>query len=379
MFGDSQFKTVFRRIVYAGLSENTDIEILRKVFLINVFSTIGMAFFVGFGVNAIVDHRDQTATVLLVLASLTLINYVLMLRFGKHDRGAHVISLIMCFLFFYLICTGGVHLTGPLWCYAAAPFGLFIYGVRWGAVSVVFLFFSAAILLYLPNPLVIVHYPSIFKSRFLASFLAVAIMAYMHEYARHRSYCALVALRREVEQEARTDELTELFNRRHMYEYLQLALHRMRRVKTPMCVLLIDIDNFKLINDNYGHQFGDQVLIEIAQTLQNSLRDNDSIARWGGEEFLVVLTDTDRDAAKIVAEKLRYTIENLSIRYDGTALSVTISIGMHTAAINDSLENMLKCADENLYAAKNGGRNLIVESGPESAETLGAKERLGVI
>lgn len=379
MFGNSHFRTVFRRIAYAGLSENTDIEILRKVFLINVFSTIGMAFLLGFGVNAIVNHRDHIATVLLVLASLTLINYVLMLRFGKHERGAHVISLIMCFMFFYLLCSGGVHLTGPLWCYAAAPFVLFIYGVRWGAVSVVFLFISAMILLYMPNPLLIAHYPPIYKSRFLASFLAVAIMSYIHEYARHRSYCALVTLRREVEQEARTDELTELFNRRHMYEYLQLALHRMHRVKTPMCVLLIDIDNFKLINDNYGHQFGDRVLIKIAQTLRHSLRDNDSIARWGGEEFLVVLTDTDRYAAKVVAEKLRSTIEDLNIRYGETSLSVTISIGMHTADIDDTLEDMLKCADENLYAAKNGGRNLIIESGSDSVEMLGSGERLGAV
>jgi diguanylate cyclase (GGDEF)-like protein len=367
----TRIKSAFRHLAYAGLSQDADIEILRKVFLVNVFSTIGMIFLLGFGIDSIVDHRHKLATVLLSLAAVTLVNYLMMLRVGKHAMGAHAISIIMGALFFYLLCSGGVQQTGPLWCYAAAPFLLFIYGVRWGAVVVSLLIIIAAILLYVPNPIMVAHYPEILKSRFLASFLAVSIMSYIHEYARHRSYSSLMNLRHKVEQEARTDELTHLFNRRHMYEYLQQAEHRMHRLKVPMSVLLIDIDNFKRINDNYGHQFGDRVLVEIAQALRHSLRDYDSIARWGGEEFLVVLSDTENPAAKIVAEKLRTTIEQLPMQFGEKQIGVTISIGMHTAGISEKVESMLKQADHNLYAAKHNGRNMIIESQHGSGDKIG--------
>lgn len=358
----SQIRLMFRKLAYAGLSENEDIEILRKVFLINVFSTIGLAFLLGFGIDEIINQRPTLAYVLLITAALTFVNYVLMLKLGNHNRGAHAISLIMGFLFFYLLCSGGVNSTGPLWCYAAAPFLLFIYGVRWGAICVSFLFLGAVVLLYYPNPLLVANYTETFKSRFLASFMAVAIMSYLHEYARHRSYMALLVLRKKVEREARTDELTGLYNRRHMYEYMQQALQRLRRIHLPLSVLLIDIDNFKQINDNYGHQFGDDVLIRVAHTLRHSLRNHDSIARWGGEEFLVLLTETDSDSANTVAEKLRSTIEALPIDCDGEQMRMTISIGMHTANPEESLDKMLYRADENLYTAKNSGRNRVIGS-----------------
>ena len=360
----SGLRRAFRRMAYAGLSENADIEILRKLFLVNVFSSIGMAFLLGFGVNDIFNQRNTLGIVLLTLAGITLINYVLMVRYGNHKHGAHTISLIMGSLFFYLLCSGGVNLTGPLWCYAAVPFILFLYGVRWGALWVAFLFIGATALLYLPNPLLTADYTESFKSRFLASFLAVAIMSYIHEFARHRSYSALQALRHKVEREARTDEMTGLYNRRHMYEYMQLAMQQVKRNQRPLSLLVIDIDNFKLVNDSFGHQFGDNVLVQVAHTLRHTLRNHDSIARWGGEEFLVLLADTDNEAAKIVAEKLRSTIEAMAIHYNGTQIPLTISIGMHSADPEESLDVMLNRADENLYTAKNTGRNRIVDSIP---------------
>lgn len=358
----SRFRTMLRRIAYAGLPANTDSEILRKVFLVNAFSTIGMAYLLSFGVNAMLNHRTHLAIVVFTLAIITLLNYVLMLKFGNHDRGAHTISLIMGILFFYLLCSGGVNSTGPLWCYVAVPFILFIYGVRWGAICVALLFIGAIVLLYLPNPLLVAEYTSAFKSRFLASFLAVAIMSYLHEYARYRSYSALQALRHKVEQEARTDEMTGLANRRHMYEHMQGAIQQVKRVQQPLSLLLIDIDNFKLVNDSFGHQFGDDVLVRVAHTLRHTLRNHDSIARWGGEEFLVLLADTDNEAAKTVAEKLRSTIEEMSVQFNGAQIPLTISIGMHTADPEESLDVMLNRADENLYTAKNSGRNRIVNS-----------------
>jgi diguanylate cyclase (GGDEF)-like protein len=362
MSHNSRFRTMLRRIAYAGLSADADTEILRKVFLVNAFSTIGMAYLLGFGVNAMLNQRMHLAMVVFSLAAVTLFNYVLMLKYGNHDRGAHTISLIMCILFFYLLCSGGVDATGPLWCYVAVPFILFIYGVRWGASCVAFLFVGAVVLLYVPNPLLTAVYSGAFKSRFLASFLAVTIMSYLHEYARYRSYSALQSLRHKVEREARTDEMTGLSNRRHMYEYMQITLQQVKQAPQSLSLLLIDIDNFKLVNDSFGHQFGDEVLVRVAHTLRHTLRNHDSIARWGGEEFLVLLADTDNQAAKIVAEKLRATIEEMPIHYNGAEIPLTISIGMHTADPEESLDVMLSRADENLYAAKKSGRNRIIDT-----------------
>lgn len=362
MPGNSHQRRIFQFFCCANTDDNADIENLRKVFLVNLFSTVGMAFLLGYGVVALIYHRTYIATVTLPLAALTLLNYLLMLRLGKHNLGAHAISLIMAFLFFFLLCTGGVDSTGPLWCYSAAPFLLFIYGVRWGAISVALLIIGACVLLYLPNPLLIAEYTDPFKNRFIASFLAVAVMSYLHEYSRYRSYRALLSLRKKVEQEARTDALTGLTNRRHMYDYMHIAMKRMRRMKLPLSLLLIDIDNFKLINDNYGHQFGDEVLTRVAHCLRQHLRDHDSIARWGGEEFLVLLSDADNDAAMVVAEKLRSTIELLPIEYNDTLITITISIGLHTILPEETMDDMLNRADQNLYIAKHSGRNRIINS-----------------
>ena len=156
--------------------------------------------------------------------------------------------------------------------------------------------------------------------------------------------------------------MTGLANRRHMYEHMQGAIQQVKRVQQPLSLLLIDIDNFKLVNDSFGHQFGDDVLVRVAHTLRHTLRNHDSIARWGGEEFLVLLADTDNEAAKTVAEKLRSTIEEMSVQFNGAQIPLTISIGMHTADPEESLDVMLNRADENLYTAKNSGRNRIVNS-----------------
>lgn len=126
-----------------------------------------------------------------------------------------------------------------------------------------------------------------------------------------------------------------------------------------MSILLIDIDDFKLVNDTYGHQIGDQVLIKLTSTCQRIVRSSDIVSRFGGEEFLIVFPEANQESALIIANKLRIVIESLI--FESSGLSISISGGICEVA-NHSLDEAIKIADENLYIAKASGKNCIVGS-----------------
>ncbi|MCP4136966.1 MAG: diguanylate cyclase [bacterium] len=153
-----------------------------------------------------------------------------------------------------------------------------------------------------------------------------------------------------------TDSLTELYNHNYIIERLSQELSRDNRYPDTVSIIMFDIDHFKNINDTYGHQTGDEVLVKISSTLKESLRDSDIIGRYGGEEFLVILPKTDAENGFRTAEKIRQAIEDLSWREEG--LQTTISGGMCTRSDEDVIA-LIKKADGLLYKAKENGRNRI--------------------
>lgn len=161
---------------------------------------------------------------------------------------------------------------------------------------------------------------------------------------------------------ANTDPLTQLCNRRKFLEYLEDEISRFMRYNHPASLLIFDIDHFKNVNDTYGHQTGDLVLKEVANTCKGMLRDTDLIGRYGGEEFIVFLLETDEQHAIQVAEKLRRAVEELPIDRGGECISVTISIGIALVENGNNLSKdiLIHRADKALYEAKNSGRNRIV-------------------
>ena len=165
---------------------------------------------------------------------------------------------------------------------------------------------------------------------------------------------------------ADTDPLTGTVNRRGLEKCFELASRQARRSGEAIAILMIDIDHFKLLNDQYGHAAGDQCLVRVAKALSNSLpRENGILARIGGEEFVVLLRDTHELGAATVAERLRNTVECLGIPNSGVALGiVTVSIGFTIALRGMSLdiEGLLKAADNALYLAKRTGRNQVREA-----------------
>ena len=161
------------------------------------------------------------------------------------------------------------------------------------------------------------------------------------------------------EHDATVDALTGLANRRSVHRDLQLLIHFSRRAGTPLSVITFDIDLFKQVNDDAGHEAGDQVLASIGQALSGWLRISDLAARVGGEEFLVVLPDTNLDGAQVTAERLRRGIE--ALRWDDPGRHITVSLGVGCLAdpIED-LSGLLRRVDAALYAAKHLGRNRTV-------------------
>jgi two-component system cell cycle response regulator len=162
-----------------------------------------------------------------------------------------------------------------------------------------------------------------------------------------------------------TDPLTGLHNRRYLDAHLPKLLARAVARRRPLSVMMADIDRFKTINDRWGHSSGDDVLREFADRLRQNIRGIDLICRFGGEEFVVVMPDTEHDMAEMVAERLRVAIAREPFTVDGgkNAIAVTTSVGVVGCANgNDDPADLIKRADIALYDAKSKGRNRVVAS-----------------
>ena len=160
---------------------------------------------------------------------------------------------------------------------------------------------------------------------------------------------------------ASVDSLTNLYNRRYFYEVVEPILDLALRNKTKSSVLMFDIDRFKNINDKYGHRIGDDTLIFLSSLLKKESRKSDINCRWGGEEFIMFLPNTDSNGAIVIAEKLRKVIENSSISLENNKeLKFTVSIGVsEVAEIDKSIDNTIDRADKALHKAKESGRNKV--------------------
>lgn len=165
-------------------------------------------------------------------------------------------------------------------------------------------------------------------------------------------------LYREALQAALEDPLTGLGNRRALEQSIEREVSLSKRLDSPLALLAIDIDHFKQINDQYGHSFGDCVLQNVAKSLRDSLRESDLSYRYGGEEFVVLLNNTDAGGAELVANRIREAVAAAQCVCDGTCVNVTVSVGVALLGEEDQAA-LFERADEALYDAKNAGRNCV--------------------
>ena len=146
---------------------------------------------------------------------------------------------------------------------------------------------------------------------------------------------------------ANKDPLTGLYNRRCFYDRIDYEIEKMKRTKLPLSLALIDIDNFKIVNDTYGHLEGDKVLVELAEIFKTQARSSDTIVRWGGEEFAMILPETDKSGALAFAERVRKLVEFSNCKY-----KITVCIGITTVYQERNAEKIMSIADRALYKAK---------------------------
>jgi two-component system cell cycle response regulator len=158
------------------------------------------------------------------------------------------------------------------------------------------------------------------------------------------------------------DGLTEIHNKRYLLEFLERELARSLRHHRPLALILFDLDHFKLINDQMGHLAGDFALRELAARVKASVRREELFARFGGEEFAIVLPETTCEGACIAAERIRSLVEKTPFEFEGHSFGITISlgIGMTTGEASLSPEDLIRLADDKLYQAKSNGRNCVV-------------------
>lgn len=181
----------------------------------------------------------------------------------------------------------------------------------------------------------------------LASCLALS------ELRRKRAEAKMHLLRAE----STTDPLTGVGNRRWLDIEMKQRIAQLRRQNSPFSLLMLDIDHFKSVNDTWGHDAGDAVLVAVASEIRHTLRDMDVLCRTGGEEFIAVLPGTNVKAAVAAAERIRNAVEKLAVCFQGRTIKVTVSIGVTAGTPTDEALHIIKRADDAVYVAKRDGRN----------------------
>lgn len=190
------------------------------------------------------------------------------------------------------------------------------------------------------------------------SLIATIVMMFCQEsLAMERK---LVVYNARLREASRRDPLTKLFNRHAMVEYMEEQIDRLNRYGNWFNVAIGDIDFFKKVNDTYGHEAGDTVLIYVTELLSNYMKSRGCVGRWGGEEFLLVFRDINGEEALIELEKIRSMVERLKIPYKDEELSVTMTFGLEEYNNNKPIDYTINSADQKLYIGKNTGRNRVV-------------------
>lgn len=352
----------FRSLLLTESQQQATITEQHRAILVNAFSIACLILIAAFAVEpgeSLLHRLIQGAVFLFTAANLV------WSRRGASIRAAgRNVVIVIGVMATYLVITGGEANTGPLWVLAYPAVVFYLQGYRRGGAVVAGTALLYALILFLPDGmLLLTTYGAAFKLRFFFAFIMSAGVALIYEYSRERAENDLLDTAEKLDRYARTDPLTGLSNRRDMLDQLSKEHYRYERSGHSYAVLVCDVDHFKSVNDSFGHEAGDAVLVQIAALLRDSLKHQDYIARWGGEEFLILLTDTTEAQAGHAAERLRCTVENRTFESASSgAVTVTVSFGY--AAIEDALsvEQLIHRADLGLYHAKSAGRNRVSHS-----------------
>lgn len=328
--------------------------------LINWLSLAAVVLLTFFAWRSSGRGEQLTTTLLALFAVLmagNLLIYVVSRHKTFHRRAFMTLTTIM---FTYLAIHAVEDGSAIIWLFAYPPIVFYISDARVGVgtcllglVGVMLLFSPAAdYLLDLP-------YNTSFRVTMVVALAFEMTTCFILDRSRRQSKLSLMAMASEFEYAAKHDALTGLANRREALVQLEAEYERYQRNRRPFAVLLADIDLFKNVNDTYGHHVGDDLIMLVANTLHEQCRKVDTVARWGGEEYLALLPETTAGEAVQIANRIRETIAKQHVSVGQTAVSCTASIGVAGIEGSESVDKLLQRSDEALYRAKTLGRNRV--------------------
>lgn len=285
---------------------------------------------------------------------ITLSIYSWFKKTDKVDLAAWAITLIIFSLIMMFVISAGGRAHTLFWATLIPPLAFFLVGRSWGSTLSGIAFCICAYLTYKQQQLIITIGPGSLFNVIEVSIAHILIFRF-YEKTRFSAYQHLSTRNIEIQYLAETDKLTGLYNRQKFDHELSQLLAKSEEPKTSNCLMICDIDHFKNINDTYGHLVGDSILTEFANVLKNKMPNSSLIARWGGEEFTIILSETDLTNAAAQAYELKKYISGQ--RFEGS--SFTISIGLTDVRSDDTVKSILERADTALFKAKNNGRNAV--------------------
>lgn len=312
-----------------------------------------------FAAHHMIAGETSLALYLFSLASANLVAIFLYQQFRNFTVfGAYL--LLSLSLTSIVVITRDPGNTGLLWLptYPVVIFSIFPLRIAAGA-NLAMIIFIAYFLFFAPPEISKAEYDTYFKSVALCTFALTSIFSYFQASGRNTNIINNEALTRELQLIASTDELTGLANRRDMTARMDFERKRAKRSDSEFSIILADVDYFKKINDNFGHDVGDQVLKAFSDVFSARFRSTDKVGRWGGEEFLVILPNTQLEEAVKLADEVRKSISQASLIPHMPNRLVTMSAGVASSSEGESAGELLKLADTRLYEAKDSGRNRI--------------------
>ena len=326
-------------------------DMAERKLIIRLFSVIGTLTTLCMAIIAL--FNNQSTLVYPLLGSSILFAS----PFCLGDR-VEISSLIVLYtlyaLMIYLVLTGGSHGTGPIWIFIVSPVTFFVRGFKRGIIDLIIFVICVTGAFYLSSYFKFYSgYSAYFPIRIIASFIIVALLSGFYEYFRQMYSHRLIELVQKNEYLATRDPLTNLPNRRYAMEELE----QFEAQQQTASIIIADVDNFKDINDQYGHSVGDEVLKHLAELFVAQLSENDMVARWGGEEFLFFLRHKNKQQATQFANDIHHALSQNRLDIGVNQLAVTVSMGISKLTADVPIDKAMHKADELLYQAKKQGKN----------------------
>jgi diguanylate cyclase (GGDEF)-like protein len=351
-----------RFLIKIGSSSPLDPEERRKrisavsTLLIMIIATFAFSFY----------HLSRGHYNIVALDGVGFLSALLCLLYIRRQEKAFVIYwlVVVIAVVFSSITTilGRTEISLFYWAFVLPAVSFSVLGDKKGLAFCLFFFLLNIFLMTVPESLLSSKpYSSFVVVRSSIIYLILTFIIYYYESSQQMLIKYIQQEKDKYENASKHDALTGLSNRRDIMEKIEDEQERCLRKGRPFTLIMCDIDHFKRINDNFGHDSGDYVLKMIASLFKDQVRGIDCPSRWGGEEFLIMLVETDLDGGQMVAERIRKRIENTVFKYKYTKIPVTMTFGLSAyRGKEDNIEDCIKRADNALFEGKNQGRNRVI-------------------